>query len=108
MAFVKDGHFEAFKRDVETNHNALEDRIDQLENLIKKFNGGVAIEEVPEVEEVIEPEVVEEEVVEPEEEEEEVEEEEEECCPTDEECDEDESEEETDEDNDSKKKTTKK
>ena len=70
MAFVKDGHFEAFKRDVETNHNALEDRIDQLENLIKKFNGGVAIEEVPEVEEVIEPEVVEEEVVEPEEEEE--------------------------------------
>ena len=109
MAFVKDGHFEAFKRDVETNHNALEDRIDQLENLIKKFNGGVAIEEVPEVEEVIEPEVVEEEVVEPEEEEEEVEEKvEEECCPTDEECDEDESEEETDEDNDSKKKTTKK
>ena len=107
MAFVKDGHFEAFKRDVETNHNALEDRIDQLENLIKKFNGGVAIEEVPDVEEVIEPEVVEEEVVEPEEEEveeevgEEVEEE------SDEESDEDESEEETDEDNDSKKKTTK-
>jgi len=106
MAFVKDGHFEAFKRDVETNHNALEDRIDQLENLIKKFNGGVAIEEVPDVEEVIEPEVVEEEVVEPEEEEEEVEEEVEE--ESDEESDEDESEEETDEDNDSKKKTTKK
>ena len=106
MAFVKDGHFEAFKRDVETNHNALEDRIDQLENLIKKFNGGVAIEEVPDVEEVIEPEVAEEEVVEPEEEEEEVEEEVEE--ESDEESDEDESEEETDEDNDSKKKTTKK
>jgi len=106
MAFVKDGHFEAFKRDVELNHNALEDRIDQLENLIKKFNGGVAIEEVPDVEEVIEPEVVEEEVVEPEEEEEEVEEEVEE--ESDEESDEDESEEETDEDNDSKKKTTKK
>ena len=77
MAFVKDGHFEAFKRDVELNHNALEDRIDQLENLIKKFSGGVTIEEVPDIEEVIEPEVVEEEVVEPEEEEEEVEEEEE-------------------------------
>ena len=106
MAFVKDGHFEAFKRDVELNHNALEDRIDQLENLIKKFNGGVAIEEVPDVEEVIEPEVAEEEVVEPEEEEEEVEEEVEE--ESDEESDEDESEEETDEDNDSKKKTTKK
>tara|TARA_R100001163_G_C5012472_1_gene157921 strand:- start:510 stop:821 length:312 start_codon:yes stop_codon:yes gene_type:complete len=61
MAFVKDGHFEAFKRDVELNHNALEDRIDQLENLIKKFNGGVTIEEVPDIEEVVEPEVVEEE-----------------------------------------------
>jgi len=84
MAFVKDGHFEIFKRDVETNHNALEERIDQLEDLIKKFNGGVTIEEVPDIEEVVEePEVeveveeVEEEVVEPEEEEEEVEEEEE-------------------------------
>jgi len=61
MAFVKDGHFEAFKRDVELNHNALEDRIYQLEDLIKKFNGGVTIEEVPDIEEVIEPEVVEEE-----------------------------------------------
>jgi len=87
MAFVKDGHFEIFKRAVETNHNALEERIDQLEDLIKKFNGGVTIEEVPDIEEVVEePEVeeeeeeveeVEEEVVEPEEEEEEVEEEEE-------------------------------
>ena len=81
MAFVKDGHFEIFKRDVETNHNALEERIDQLEDLIKKFNGGVTIEEVPDIEEVVEEievEVeVEEEVVEPEEEEEEVEEEEE-------------------------------
>ena len=79
MAFVKDGHFEIFKRDVETNHNALEERIDQLEDLIKKFNGGVTIEEVPDIEEVVEePEVeeeveeVEEEVVEPEEEEEEI------------------------------------
>ena len=84
MAFVKDGHFEIFKRDVETNHNALEERIDQLEDLIKKFNGGVTIEEVPDIEEVVEElevevevEEVEEEVVEPEEEEEEVEEEEE-------------------------------
>jgi len=80
MAFVKDGHFEIFKRDVETNHNALEERIDQLEDLIKKFNGGVTIEEVPDIEEVVEEiEVeVEEEVVEPEEEEEEEEVEEEE------------------------------
>jgi len=62
MAFVKDGHFEIFKRDVETNHNALEERIDQLEDLIKKFNGGVTIEEVPDIEEVVEePEVEDEE-----------------------------------------------
>ena len=32
MAFVKDGNFDAFKRDVESNFNALEDRVIELEN----------------------------------------------------------------------------
>jgi hypothetical protein len=61
MAFVKDGTFDIFKNDVETNFNSLEKRVEELEALLKKYNGGVTVEEVvPEPE----PEVVEEEVVE--------------------------------------------
>jgi len=55
MAFVKDGNFDAFKRDVESNFNALEDRVIELEKLLKTYNGGTPVEEV-----VPEPEVVEE------------------------------------------------
>ena len=63
MAFVKDGAFDGFKRDVENNYNALEERVIELERLLKQYNGGVTVEEVvPEPEP--EPEVVEEEVVE--------------------------------------------
>jgi len=64
MAFVKDGNFDAFKRDVELNFNNLEERVIELEKLLKQYNGGVAIEEVPDIEEpevVVEPEVVEDE-----------------------------------------------
>jgi hypothetical protein len=113
MAFVKDGTFDIFKRDVETNFNGLEKRVDELEALLKKSTGGVTVDAVvPEPEPVQEEPVEEKEVTDeygqplPEEKEEEVEEEVEE--ESDEESDEDESEEETDEDNDSKKKTTKK
>ena len=61
MAFVKDGVFDGFKRDVEDNYNALEDRVIELEKLLKKSTGGVTVDAVvPEPE----PEVVEEEVVE--------------------------------------------
>ena len=61
MAFVKDGAFDGFKRDVETNFNALEERVIELEKLLKKSTGGVTVDAVvPEPE----PEVVEEEVVE--------------------------------------------
>ena len=61
MAFVKDGIFDIFKRDVETNFNGLEKRVDELEALLKKSTGGVTVDAVvPEPE----PEVVEEEVVE--------------------------------------------
>ena len=71
MAFVKDSVFDRFKRDVEFNFNGLEERVIELEKLLKQYNGGVTVEEVvPEPE----PEVVEEEKVE--EVEEEVEEEE--------------------------------
>jgi hypothetical protein len=60
MAFVKDGAFDSFKRDVEDNYNALEDRVIELEKLLKKSTGGVTVDAVvPEPE----PEVVEEEVV---------------------------------------------
>ena len=59
MAFVKDGAFDSFKRDVEDNYNALEDRVIELEKLLKKSTGGVTVDAV-----VPEPEVVEEEVVE--------------------------------------------
>ena len=67
MAFVKDGAFDGFKRDVENNYNALEDRVIELEKLLKQYNGGVTVEEVvpePEPTPEPEPEVVEEEVVE--------------------------------------------
>ena len=61
MAFVKDGAFDSFKRDVEDNYNALEDRVIELEKLLKKSTGGVTVDAVvPEPE----PEVVEKEVVE--------------------------------------------
>ena len=65
MAFVKDGAFDGFKRDVENNYNALEERVIELEKLLKKSTGGVTVDAVvPEPE----PEVVEEEVVEEDEE----------------------------------------
>jgi hypothetical protein len=73
MAFVKDGAFDGFKRDVENNYNALEERVIELEKLLKQYNGGVTVEEVvpePEPTPEPEPEVVEEEVVEEEVEEE--------------------------------------
>jgi hypothetical protein len=70
MAFVKDGTFDIFKNDVETNFNSLEKRVEELEALLKKYNGGVTVEEVvPEPTPEPEPEVVEEEVVEEDEEE---------------------------------------
>tara|TARA_R100001509_G_C4855109_1_gene211419 strand:- start:651 stop:881 length:231 start_codon:yes stop_codon:yes gene_type:complete len=65
MAFVKDGAFDGFKRDVETNFNALEERVIELEKLLKKSTGGVTVDAVvPEPTPEPEPEVVEEEVVE--------------------------------------------
>jgi hypothetical protein len=73
MAFVKDGAFDGFKRDVENNYNALEERVIELEKLLKQYNGGVTVEEVvpePEPTPEPEPEVVEEKVVEEEVEEE--------------------------------------
>jgi hypothetical protein len=69
MAFVKDGTFDIFKNDVETNFNSLEKRVEELEALLKKYNGGVTVEEVvPEPTPEPEPEVVEKEVVEEDEE----------------------------------------
>ena len=64
MAFVKDVAFDSFNRDVEDNYNALEDRVIELEKLLKKSTGGVTVDAVvPEPEpEVVEEEVVEEEV----------------------------------------------
>ena len=64
MAFVKDGAFDSFKRDVEDNYNAREDRVIELEKKKKKSTGGVTVDAVvPEQEpEVVEEEVVEEEV----------------------------------------------
>ena len=59
MAFVKDGAFDGFKRDVENNFNALEERVIELEKLLKKSTGGVTVDAVvPEPKP--EPEVVEE------------------------------------------------
>ena len=63
MAFVKDGAFDSFKRDVEDNYNALEVRVIELEKLLKKSTGGVTVdavvpepepEPVQEVEKVVE------------------------------------------------------
>ena len=61
MAFVKDGAFDGFKRDVENNFNALEERVIELEKLLKKSTGGVTVDAVV-PEPTPEPEVVEEEV----------------------------------------------
>jgi len=81
MAFVKDAVLDGFKRDVELNFNALEDRVIELEKLLKQYNGGTPVEDV-----APEPEVVEEE--------------EEEILPEEDEDDEDEIEEELDEESD--------
>lgn len=64
MAFVKEGNFDGFKRDVEFNFNNLEERVIELEKLLKQYNGGVTVDEIvpePEPEAVEEEEVVEEE-----------------------------------------------
>ena len=63
MAFVKDGIFDIFKRDVETNFNGLEKRVDELEALLKKSTGGVTVDAVV-PEPTPEPEPVQEEPVE--------------------------------------------
>ena len=95
MAFVKDGAFDGFKRDVEGNFNALEDRVIELEKSLKKYNGGISVDEIALDEIEVEDEVVEEEIEEdlPEEEDEDEEDEDEE----------EEEEEENDEEVDSKK-----
>ena len=99
MAFVKDGAFDGFKRDVEENFNALEDRVIELEKSLKKYNGGISVDEIALDE--VEDQVVEEEV--------EIEEEIEEDLPEEEDEDEEdedeeeEEEEENDEEVDSKK-----
>ena len=70
MAFVKDSVFDGFKRDVQFNFNGLEERVIELEKLLKQYNGGVTVDEItPEPTPEPEPEVVEEEVVEEDEEE---------------------------------------
>ena len=72
MAFVKDGVFNNFQNEVIQNYEDLEKRVNELEALLKKYNGGVTVEEVvpePEPTPEPEPEVVEEEVVEEDEEE---------------------------------------
>ena len=61
MAFVKDSVFDRFKRDVEFNFNGLEERVIELEKLLKKSTGGVTVDAVV-AEPTPEPEVVEEEV----------------------------------------------
>ena len=63
MAFVKDGNFDAYKRVVETNFNTLEDRVLELEKLLKQYNGGTPVEEVVPEPEVVEEEIVEEEII---------------------------------------------
>ena len=68
MAFVKDSVFDRFKRDVEFNFNGLEERVIELEALLKKSTGGVTVDAVvPEPEPTPEPEPVQEEPVEEEE-----------------------------------------
>ena len=80
MAFVKDGAFDGFRRDVEENFNALEDRVIELEKSLKKYNGGISVDEIALDEIEVEDEVVEEEIEEdlPEEEDEDEEDEDEE------------------------------
>tara|TARA_R110002020_G_scaffold436121_2_gene646332 strand:- start:1099 stop:1410 length:312 start_codon:yes stop_codon:yes gene_type:complete len=101
MAFVKDGAFDGFKRDVEENFNALEDRVIELEKSLKKYNGGISVDEIALDEIEVEDEVVDLEV--------EIEEEIEEDLPEEEDEDEEdedeeeEEEEENDEEVDSKK-----
>ena len=65
MAFVKDGVFNTFQNEVIQNYNDLEERVIELEKLLKKSTGGVTVDAVvPEPTPEPEPEVVEEEVVE--------------------------------------------
>ena len=69
MAFVKDGVFNTFQNEVIQNYNDLEERVIELEKLLKQYNGGVTVDEItPEPTPEPEPEVVEEEVVEEDEE----------------------------------------
>ena len=63
MAFVKDAVLDGFKRDVELNFNALEERVIELEKLLKQYNGGVTVDAVV-PEPTPEPEPVQEEPVE--------------------------------------------
>ena len=63
MAFVKDGVFNTFQNEVIQNYNDLEERVIELEKLLKKSTGGVTVDAVV-AEPTPEPEVVEEEVVE--------------------------------------------
>ena len=66
MAFVKDAVLDGFKRDVELNFNALEERVIELEKLLKKSTGGVTVDAVvPEPEPEPVQEVVEKVVEEP-------------------------------------------
>jgi len=64
MAFVKDGVFNTFQNEVIQNYNDLEERVIELEKLLKKSTGGVTVDAVV-PEPTPEPEVVEEEVVKP-------------------------------------------
>ena len=61
MAFVKDGVFNTFQNEVIQNYNDLEERVIELEKLLKKSTGGVTVDAVV-AEPTPEPEVVEEEV----------------------------------------------
>tara|TARA_R100001163_G_C5012330_1_gene157817 strand:- start:596 stop:832 length:237 start_codon:yes stop_codon:yes gene_type:complete len=61
MAFVKDGVFNTFQNEVIQNYNDLEERVIELERLLKKSTGGVTVDAVV-PEPTPEPEVVEEEV----------------------------------------------
>ena len=63
MAFVKDGVFNTFQNEVIQNYNDLEERVIELEKLLKKSTGGVTVdavvpepepEPVQEVEKVVE------------------------------------------------------
>ena len=63
MAFVKDGVFNTFQNEVIQNYNDLEERVIELEKLLKKSTGGGTVdavvpepepEPVQEVEKVVE------------------------------------------------------